>query len=222
MISTSLAFLERLQSFSTGEITAVIIVTLAGILLTRLAWQRWHDARRRQPNSAFSPTTLPDDSRSAPQTQPMQHLMQMMEVRKEMNPLTEAEVYLAFGRDKDAEALMLDAIRKSPMKLGYRIKLAEIYAQRRDTVSFQITAAKLKLMTDASGPVWSHICDMGRRIDPRNPDYRSVGGTTAESADFVARHLDGGLPAFEDTQPVSLPPWMAQEPAAPASRPPIH
>ncbi len=195
---------EGLLALSTVELAALIVGTLALILAARLAWQYWRAHQRRQPHAPDS--TVPE-STSSFHTQPMQHLLQMMEVRKEMNPLTEAEVYLAFGRDRDAEALMLEAIRKSPMKLGYRIKLAEIYAQRRDAVSFQITAAKLKLMTEASGPVWAHICEIGQRIDPRNPDYQVVHAPTAESHAFVERHLDGGMPAFPDTQPASMLDW---------------
>jgi Tfp pilus assembly protein FimV len=131
--------------------------------------------------------------------------------RRSMNPLTDAEVYLAFGNDRDAEALLVEAVRTAPMKVGLRIKLAEIYAQRRDSQSFATVAEKLREMVDASGPVWQYICELGFRLDPDHPDYRSAMVATSESTAYLCERFNTGGDGFEDTQVASLPMLYAGE-----------
>lgn len=131
--------------------------------------------------------------------------------RKPMNPLTDAEVYLAFGNDRDAEALLLEAINTAPMKVGLRIKLAEIYAQRRDGQSFRTVALKLSEMVDHSGPVWEYICDLGRRSDPDNPDYRRATEPSPETTAYLCAAFNTGGDGFADTCIASLPMMYAGE-----------
>ena len=194
-------------SFSNIQIALMLITPLAALWLmarwlgSSAAGQRGDAASRTgheaSPEDAY-PTT-------ANQTIPMSHFHSMVEVRKEMNPLTEAEVYLSFGQDRDAEALLLDAIRRAPMKMGLRIKLAEIYAQRRDAVSFRTVAVKLSLMTGGSGPVWEHICDMGRRLDTGDPDYGAEQSSApGKFTELVFKTLRPDAGSFEDTGPPSL------------------
>ena len=138
-------------------------------------------------------------------TQILSQFPYMAQERKAMNPLTEAEVYLAFGNDRDAEALLLEAVRTAPMKVGLRIKLAEIYAQRHDGLSFQSVAGKLRGMVDTSGPIWNYICDLGYRLDPDHPDYRSAKAASSESTAYLCAAFNTGGDGFEDTSIASVP-----------------
>src|SRR4029434_2542457 len=54
----------------------------------------------------------------------------------EVDPLTEAEVYIAYGRDAQAEEILKEALAKNPKREDAQLKLLEIYAARKDKESF--------------------------------------------------------------------------------------
>jgi pilus assembly protein FimV len=203
--------------------SALIILALCAVMAGLM---RWLIARSRStPRAAIPPRVAPSvgAANNQPQwpetavetrpfdTQILSQFPYMAQERKSMNPLTDAEVYLAFGNDRDAEALLLEAIRTAPMKVGLRIKLAEIYAQRRDSHSFQTVAGKLRPMVDKTGPVWEYICDLGYRLDPDNPDYRSAKAVSPETTAYLCAAFNTGGDGFEDTCVASLPMMYAGE-----------
>lgn len=58
----------------------------------------------------------------------------------DVDPVAEADVYLAYGRDQQAEEILLEALRLHPDRLPVRLKLLEIYAQRPDAARFEAAA----------------------------------------------------------------------------------
>src|SRR5439155_18674603 len=86
-----------------------------------------------------------------------------------VDPLQEAEVYLAYGRDAQAEEILLDALKTSPSRLAIHGKLLEIYAARRSVPQFATLADDVYRQTKASGPEWEHALSLGRVLDPANP-----------------------------------------------------
>jgi pilus assembly protein FimV len=48
----------------------------------------------------------------------------------EVDPLAETEVYLAYGRDEQAEEILKEAVAKDPSRHELKVKLLEIYAGR--------------------------------------------------------------------------------------------
>lgn len=89
----------------------------------------------------------------------------------EVDPVAEADVYLAYGRDLQAEEILKDALRHNPQRLAIHQKLLEIYAKRRDAKTFESIATLAFNLTDGTGPDWEHICDKGLAIDPDNALY---------------------------------------------------
>jgi len=89
----------------------------------------------------------------------------------DVDPVAEADVYLAYGRDLQAEEILKDALRSSPQRVAIHVKLAEIYAKRRDLKAFEAVAALAFNLTDGSGPEWEQICEKGLSIDPDNALY---------------------------------------------------
>lgn len=63
---------------------------------------------------------------------------------KEVDPIAEADVYIAYGRDEQAEEILLDALKANPQRQGVHIKLLEIYAARKDQKKFAHLAAELR------------------------------------------------------------------------------
>jgi pilus assembly protein FimV len=93
----------------------------------------------------------------------------------DVDPVAEADVYLAYGRDLQAEEILKEAIRISPTRIAIHAKLMEIYAKRRDAAAFATVAAEAYNLTRGQGVEWAHMAEMGRELDPANPMYQPDG-----------------------------------------------
>lgn len=80
-----------------------------------------------------------------------------LDAASDVDPVVEAEVYLAYGRDVQAEEILKEALRIQPNRVPVHLKLAEIYAKRRDMVSFEATANQVGALTQRNGADWAHI-----------------------------------------------------------------
>jgi pilus assembly protein FimV len=98
-------------------------------------------------------------------------------VTEEVDPLAEAEIYLAYGRDGQAEEILKEALQTSPRRQEIQIKLLEIYAKRKDAGAFDTIARDLQVSTGGQGELWLQAARMGYQIDPQNPRY--VAGRTS-------------------------------------------
>jgi len=100
----------------------------------------------------------------------------------EVDPIAEAEVYMAYGRDAQAEEILREALGKDPSRHEIALKLLEIYASRKDTMAYETTASELyAALGGQNTPVWQRAAEMGRSIDPNNPLYR-LSSTAAPGA----------------------------------------
>jgi pilus assembly protein FimV len=101
---------------------------------------------------------------------------------EEVDPIAEADVYMAYGRDAQAEEILKEALQKDANRTSVHGKLLEIYAHRKDTKAFEQTALKLKGITNSTGPEWEKAAALGRSIDPQNGLYAGGGGGEAAAA----------------------------------------
>jgi pilus assembly protein FimV len=129
----------------------------------------------------------------------------------DVDPIAEAEVYMAYGRDAQAEEILKEAILKTPDRHEIRVKLLEIYAARRNTAAFEAAAGEFfAALGGKPSPLWDRVCDMGRSIDPTNPLYGGAQSSTssAPAATTVAATaaIAGGAVALDsgagETQPL--------------------
>lgn len=96
----------------------------------------------------------------------------------EVDPLAEAEVYLAYGRDEQAEEVLKEAARRDPERAEIKLKLLEIYKQRNDVRSFETTAEELYPAGDSGDrAVWRQVTAMGRELNPDNPLFQESEGS---------------------------------------------
>ena len=72
----------------------------------------------------------------------------------EVDPIAEAEVYLAYGRDAQAEEILKDALKKDPQRQEIYLKLLEIHAQHNKPSAFETVASELYAVTSGQGEVW--------------------------------------------------------------------
>jgi pilus assembly protein FimV len=93
----------------------------------------------------------------------------------DVDPLAEADVYLAYGRDLQAEEILKEALRADPNRLVLHQKLAEIYAKRHDRMAYASVANNVFALTQGKGPEWQRLADQGRILDPENLTYQ-LGG----------------------------------------------
>jgi len=113
-------------------------------------------------------------SSSASASQPAASAPPGMAGGEEVDPIAEADVYMAYGRDAQAEEILKEALQKDSNRPAVHAKLLEIYAKRRDTTAFEQTALRLKNLTNGSGPEWEKAAALGKSIDPDNALYAAA------------------------------------------------
>jgi pilus assembly protein FimV len=89
----------------------------------------------------------------------------------EVDAVAEADVYIAYGRDEQAEEILTDALRTHPQRHALRVKLLEIYASRKDRQKFGTLAAELRVLTHGQGPEWTQAAQLGQVLEPGNHLY---------------------------------------------------
>ncbi len=146
----------------------------------------------------------------------------------EVDPVAEADVYMAYGRDAQAEEILLEAMQKDPKRFAIHLKLLEIYANRKAVKQFETLASELYAQSGGAGAEWEKAAAMGLKLDPSNPLYGGKAPETpalavppvaddfqaptpeapaleADLADTAIRPADAGTPApAADEAPVSL------------------
>ncbi|OIR12437.1 hypothetical protein GALL_61360 [mine drainage metagenome] len=90
----------------------------------------------------------------------------------DVDPIAEAEVYMAYGRDAQAEEILKDAISKEPKRYELHLKLLEMYASQRAASAFEAVAGELYTTLGAEDPTWIKIAEMGATFEPDNPLYK--------------------------------------------------
>ncbi|MEP6943594.1 MAG: FimV/HubP family polar landmark protein, partial [Betaproteobacteria bacterium] len=132
----------------------------------------------------------------------------------EVDPIAEAEVYLAYGRDAQAEEILKDALKKDSQRQEIYLKLLEIHAQHNKPSAFETVASELYSVSGGQGEVWQKAMALGRQLDPNNPMYGETGGAgfTPGTAAGAVTHA-----AASDTQVFASAPHAAPEVAPPRS-----
>jgi len=100
----------------------------------------------------------------------------------EVDPIAEAEVYLAYGRDAQAEEILKDALKKDPQRQEIYLKLLEIHAQHNKPSAFETVAAELYSTSHGQGEVWQKAVTLGRQLDPNNPMFGEGAAAAAAAA----------------------------------------
>ncbi|AKR43429.1 FimV/HubP family polar landmark protein [Methylophilus sp. TWE2] len=99
----------------------------------------------------------------------------------DVDPIAEAEVYMAYGRDAQAEEILKDAIQKDPERQELKLKLLEIYQATGNKVAFESLASELYAKVGPADATWSKVTAMGQKVDPENPLYGTVSAEDASA-----------------------------------------
>lgn len=135
----------------------------------------------------------------------------------DVDPVAEADVYLAYGRDLQAEEILKEALETSPMRVAVHAKLLEIYAKRHDAKAFGVIATKAFKLTRGEGTEWRYIMEMGRELDPSNNMYLPGGKHPAKSSDNQGSPYTAELASSSDFGSNTLPQAIKPQLEEPAS-----
>jgi pilus assembly protein FimV len=197
---------------------AAALVAIGGLLM----WRRRQSKRSSDSGeTSFIESRLPQDSffgASGGQridtrdgetaASSMNYSLSQLDAIGDVDPVAEADVYLAYGRDLQAEEILKEAMRSNPSRMAIRTKLLEVYAKRRDTRAFESLAREMHEATGGEGEDWVKARDMGLHIDPENALYQDPSAVVAEESEATSEsaELPASLYDIDSTEaPVSEP-----------------
>ena len=184
-----------------GAAALVILMALWG------GYRLWR-GRRDEDQSPLAATDEPqapqaEETDPPPLFEPPEEVVEEVSIAKDLDPVAEADVHLAYGSDERAAAVLRTAIEQRPERLDLRIKLLEVLALQRDSLSYEPLALEVQQMTDGQGSMWEHVKAMGRELDPYNPLY---GANKVDLAGYGSDEPDQAAydPNSEPTPPAEL------------------
>ncbi|MBX2867435.1 MAG: hypothetical protein KTR18_02080 [Acidiferrobacterales bacterium] len=125
-----------------------------------------------------------------------------------VDPLAEADVYLAYDRDEQAIQVLKEAYVDAPERGELAEKLLEIYHKQDDRRAFDELAAELHQQSDSTQNFnWERVVSMGREVSPDNPLYT---GDTPPQAAAPTTSSDSELDLDDDLM------METEKPATPA------
>jgi pilus assembly protein FimV len=140
----------------------------------------------------------------------MSYSLSQLDAIGDVDPVAEADVYLAYGRDLQAEEILKEAMRTNPERLAVRTKLLEVYAKRRDTKGFELLATQLFSLTGGKGVDWEKAQEIGRQIDGENQLYQA-GGVPPSMHGELSSSVHGHLGASTMPQSTQSQSTIAQD-----------
>lgn len=156
---------------------------------------------RLQPDSFFGSSggQRIDTNEATASGSSMVYSPSQLDAAGDVDPVAEADVYLAYGRDLQAEEILKEAMRSAPTRVAIHNKLLEIYAKRRDTKAFEVVATEAYTLTQGQGPEWEHACELGKELDPSNPLYQPGGSPAVKPGAAVPMATGATIPFGSST-----------------------
>jgi pilus assembly protein FimV len=97
----------------------------------------------------------------------------------DVDPISEADVYLAYGRHQQAEDILNEALEKEPERNEIKLKLLEVFFAAKNRESFELKAQEFHdALGDESDPMWAKVVTMGGQLCPGSDLF---GGGSAEA-----------------------------------------
>lgn len=200
-----------------------LVAALGGLVFWRRRKQHSSDLNvdssflesRLQPDSFFGASggKQIDTAESQPGTgSSMMYSPSQLDAAGDVDPVAEAEVYIAYGRDLQAEEILKEALRTQGGRVAIHLKLLEIYAKRRDLLAFGQVASEVFDLVGVDSPDWQIVCKMGGDLDPSNALYQpggkpaisvpSITDSGIGSASFAASTMPHPVEVAKAAQPV--------------------
>jgi pilus assembly protein FimV len=212
-----------------GNTTLLGIVGAVAVLLISMLWMIMR--RRKETEAEFAESILvsPDseiatagkdegDSLVAPTDETSfmsdfspSDIDALQDETGEVDPLSEADVYIAYGRYQQAEELIKQAIEKFPERDELKQKLLEIYFSSKKANEFTKLAEELRSggLERSNPDAWAQVTSMGRELNPTHALFAAAAGvagvTAAGDEKFEDIDLSGEFPEVSGTSEISKP-----------------
>ena len=191
----------------------VALAGLGGVVLLLLVYALWAWRKKKNAQTRFQDSVIGAaaagaaagasmteptlGSSTSGASQPTATMPPAAVAAEEVDPIAEADVYMAYGRDAQAEEILKEALQKDSNRVAVHAKLLEIYAKRQDPKAFEQSAAKLKSLTNGTGPEWEKAAALGKSIDPNNGLYAGAASASAAAAAFTASIPSASAPTLD-------------------------
>jgi len=137
---------------------------------------------------------------------------------QEADPMTECDVYIAYGRYQQAQDLIEVALTTDPDNLNYKLKLLDVHFAAGNSDAFEQLAQELSNLQQSDQQAWNNIIEMGADLCPNAELFKSNGtqtdnrqtattnepvsntGDDSEELDFYAQHDDSLEPEQSNTE----------------------
>lgn len=182
-----------------------------GILALLLGWFGFKTWKKRKSAvideggdaefAAYSSLSRPREDFPLPSEQQPSRFSETV-VPPPIDVLAEADTFLAFGRDAQAEEVLQSALEHEPERHAIYLKLLDIYAARKNKSDFGATAKRLHALTNGEGDDWDKAAAMGAALDPDNPLY----GAPKAAASQAAPAAVAAAPRMDEPPAVPEPP----------------
>jgi pilus assembly protein FimV len=179
-----------------GNTTLMGIIGAVAVLLVGMLWMIMR--RRKEAEAEFaesilvSPdsdiaTTGKDDTDSLTEPSDETSFMSdfspsdidaLQDETGEVDPLSEADVYIAYGRYQQAEELIKQAIEKFPERDELKHKLLEIYFSAKKSKEFTKLAEELhgSGLENSDPGAWGKVASMGKELNPTHALFAGAAG----------------------------------------------
>jgi len=164
-------------------------------------------------HSVFSTTSLAPPPSEQEASQFSSTALGMAAHQETVDPVVEADTFLAFGRDAQAEEILLEALKTDPQRQAIHTKLLDIYFARKNVSQFEAVAKELHVLTGGTGEAWDKAAAMGAALDPGYFLYSSAVAEEPAAAPAPA------AAEMEATTVLNVPPPVAEAPAPAAAEP---
>jgi pilus assembly protein FimV len=99
----------------------------------------------------------------------------------DVDPVSEADVYLAYGRHQQAEEILNEALASDPNRHDVKLKLLEVFFAAKNSDSFEKGAQELHdALGDESDPLWAKALTMGQQLCPNNALFGGAGDESSQ------------------------------------------
>lgn len=96
-----------------------------------------------------------------------------------VDPVAEADVYMAYGRDSQAEEILLEGLKTDPTRTAIHLKLLELYANRKSVPQFESVANELHGLIGNKGPEWEKVAKLAAGLGVTGGLFAAVAAEAA-------------------------------------------
>ena len=164
------------------------------------------DVGQLPPDSLFDSSggqQVDTKSEGAPST--MAYSPSQLDANGDVDPIAEADVYLAYGKEDEALKILHEALRTAPDRVPLHVKLAEIYAKQQDLTQLEITARTVYNLANGTGSDWERVRALGFSMDPYNALYTDDNPVPATTSGFAQALAESEAPPAPATSAAPAP-----------------